>query len=240
MTYRSLPVTSNGYTRDIGIYDPPSPVASEVANGVNLSGRIEPPDAQDALGWGLGGAIGGALLALVLNLLTVPVAYIREWSLGHFAIVAVGEWLPVPMCFIAVFGLRLLARERQDCRAREAMPPARIRVATNKKASPVIVARRVETEVDIERQNHLEKLFTLVSRAADGNPKMLRRDGTGPRTITVQATGHEITLEEQKRLYDELAEIGILVKGTRGWGLADPAWSKAEVLAALVEALPDE
>jgi hypothetical protein len=145
----------------------------------------------------------------------------------------------VPVCFSVVFGLRLTSRQRFDNRQRKALPPERTYTEVDKHAKPVIVARPVDND-NADAKRHIAKLMALVARAADGNTRMVRRDGKGERYVTVDTTGDRIGMEEQVRLYGELAAIGLLVKDAKGWRLADTTWTKTQALGALVEALADD
>lgn len=240
MTYRPLPVTANGQTRDIGLYDTPTPItpAPDPLGSVNLSGRIEAPDSRDAIGWGVGGMIGGGMLASALDVLVLVAAMRGGWQPIDAVSWAAGMWLTVPVCFIGVFTLRLTARHRLDTRQREALPPPRTYVKVDN-TKPAIDARPVDSG-NADAKRHVQKLIALVARAADGNTRIVRRDGKGERYVTVAATGDRIGMEEQVRLYGELAAIGIMVKDSKGWRLADTTWTRDEALGALVEAFADD
>jgi hypothetical protein len=242
MSYRTLPVTANGQTHNIGLYDPPAatPATPDPLGVVNLSGRIEAPDSRDAIGWGVGGAIGGAMLAGTLDVFAL-MALAHGAQPIHAGTFAVGVWAAVPVCFSVVFGLRLTARQRLDTRQREALPPKRTYVKVDKSAEPVIVARPIEPGENVDKKRYAEKLMALVARAADGNTKVTRRDGRGERFVFVEAINYKIKPEEHKRLYDELATMGVMTKDSDGaWRLVNPQWTKNELLDALVEALADD
>ena len=253
---RQIPVNAGNTFEQIALPDAgtlPPWTPTGKAETIAMSGRVTLPDPDEARGWAMTGLIGGFLVMAAVDLMLMIAAlatgsYAVTLALGSLAL------LIPPAFYVAPFVVRFTDRRRVDHRVREAMPTPRPRVAVQ--ADTVIQAARVNDAMS-ERVKHLHKLMTLATWAASeerdeagnvvkayGAAPALRRDGKGYgrfcRALTVKATGDTIRLEEQQQLNAELEAVGILRKGSDGWGLADPTWTLDDVIDRMEAALGHE
>lgn len=251
---RTIPyVHSGGITEHISLADlatsvPPPPSYPSAA----VTHRAEPLDADDAMEFAKGAAIGGAMLTCAIAMAAVGCGLLTgEWFRAGVAFFAAP--LAVPGMYLGVYFVRFADRRAKDNRVLNTLPPPRPYVETKGKA--VIEAKALPPERDVTREVYGHKLMACALRAASvmrneagkvvkeyGAAPLVRRDGRGAtkeREIAFEVEGVKYTIsqEEQEVLHGELAKIGILVKRTNGWGLADPTWTRQQVIDRMEAAL---
>jgi membrane protein implicated in regulation of membrane protease activity len=105
------------------------------------------------------------------------------------------------------------------------------RVVVGDAPAPVVQVRPVQEEWT-PAQKRMHRLTFWALRAVK-DASVIRHDTGEPRHLTVRATGERVGQKEQLEDYAALARMKILTKTSRGWQLANPAWTEDDVLDRL-------
>ena len=112
------------------------------------------------------------------------------------------------------------------------------RVVVSDTPAPVVNVRPVQEDWTPAQKRFHRLTFWALRAVQDAS--IIRHDTGEPRYLTVSQTGERVGQKEQLEDYAALARMKILTKTSRGWQLANPAWTEDDVLDRLEASLEQD